>query len=276
MVVNVTGYDFIDLANQHTFWKANFPRRNDPITNASEKNPTSISTNDPKALPHIQGRSLSVGMLTRITRLLTTLGVMTHEQQTSGTAQCRTGYRRRISFLWRENYFVAVPLSTLACLKRCCSARFFSSRFCCALYACHCDCNSCRRRYARLPSKPPLAGIGSEGLLSMTASGSYRPDAHCGEYATVIAATTRTIKGVPSIRTLTRVGSECIPAAGRRASRLSGFGLSHPQLGQHSKKLGIIASHPKHFSSVGSSDIDHPQEMQFHSLSANKATFISR
>ena len=173
-----------------------------------------------------------------------------------------------------KNYFVVVPFSSLACLKRSRSARFFSSRSCCALYKSHCDCNSCRRRYARLPSKPLLGGIGFEGLLSMTASGSYRPDAHCGEYATEIAATTRTIKGVPSIRTLTRVGSECIPAAGRRASRLSGFGLSHPQLGQHSKKLGIIASHPQHFPSVESSDIEHPQEMQFHHLSANKAAFL--
>ena len=173
-----------------------------------------------------------------------------------------------------ENYFVVLPFSILACLKRSCSARFFSSRSCCALYANHCDCNSCRRRYARLLSKPPPGGIGSEGLLSMTASGSYRPDRHCGEYATEIAATTKTIKGAPSIRTLTRVGSECIPAAGRRASRLSGFGRSHPQLGQHSKKLGIIASQPQHFSSVELSDIDHPQEMQFHHLSANKAAFL--
>ena len=156
-----------------------------------------------------------------------------------------------------ENYFVVMPSSSLACLARSRSARFFARRSCCALYINHCDSNSCRRRLARLPSKNLCSGIGG-GFLRMIASGSYCPDCHCGDNATAITATTRTIKGVPSIRTLTLVGSECTPIARSRASRLSSGDRSHPQLGQHSKKLGINASQPKHRSSVDSSDIETP------------------
>ena len=164
-----------------------------------------------------------------------------------------------------ENYFVVLPFSILACLKRSCSARFFSSRSCCALYANHCSSRARRRRCANLPSNPTRVGIGG-GLFRTTTSRSL-----ClGRTATVIPANTTEMMGQTTNNTFTYAGTLPPPIARRRASRLSSGTRSHPQLGQHSKKLGISASQPKHFSSVGSSDIEHPKKCNFNSYRQTK------
>ena len=149
------------------------------------------------------------------------------------------------SIMRLRNYFVVLPFSSLARLKR----------SCCALYLLHCASSSLRRRSARLLSQNLLVGIGG---------GSFRRTASLGPTLTVITASTTAMMGQTTSNTFTYEGILPPPNARSRASRLISGDRSHPQLGQHSKKLGIIASQPKHFSSVASSDIETSQENQCH------------